>query len=122
MAEYLEGHPAIERVWYPGLESHPQHRTAAAQMSGFGGVVSFQVSGGLEAASRFIDALHIPFISPSLGGAESLVIQPALMSYYDYTPEQRHQLGIADNLVRFALGLEDPADLIADIEQALAQV
>ena len=122
VAEYLEGHPAIERVWYPGLESHPQHRTAAAQMSGFGGVVSFQVSGGLEAASRFIDALHIPFISPSLGGAESLVIQPALMSYYDYTPEQRHKLGIADNLVRFALGLEDPADLIADIEQALAQV
>jgi cystathionine gamma-synthase len=120
VAEFLEGHPAIQRVWYPGLASHPQHSLAARQMSGFGGVVSFQVGRSLGDASRFIDALQLPFISPSLGGAESLVIQPALMSYYDYTPAQRRQLGIADNLVRLALGLEDAADIIADLEQALA--
>ena len=119
VAEFLQRQPAIQCVWYPGLESHPQHAVAARQMSGFGGVVSFQVGRSLGDASRFIDALQLPFISPSLGGAESLVIQPALMSYYDYTPAQRRKLGIADNLVRLALGLEDAADLIDDIEQAL---
>ena len=119
VAEFLETHPAVEQVWYPGLESHPDHVVAARQMKGFGGVVSFSVRGDLDTTARFIDRLQIPYISPSLGGTESLVIQPALMSYYDHTPQQRAALGIRDNLVRFALGIEDPADLIADLAQAL---
>lgn len=119
VAEFLEAHPAVEQVWYPGLPSHPDHAIAIAQMKGFGGVVSFTVRGGLHDTARFIDRLKIPYISPSLGGTESLVIQPALMSYYDVPPEKRHALGIRDNLVRLSLGLEDAADLIADLKQAL---
>ncbi|MDZ4160149.1 MAG: aminotransferase class I/II-fold pyridoxal phosphate-dependent enzyme, partial [Anaerolineaceae bacterium] len=122
VAAFLEAHPAIERVWYPGLRSHPGYVIAARQMTGFGGVVSFTVRGDLHTTSRFIDALQIPYISPSLGGVESLVIQPALMSYYDHTPEQRLALGITDNLVRLALGIEDAQDLIADLDQALGRV
>jgi len=88
-------------------------------MSGFGGVVSFTVRGDMETTSNVIDALTIPYISPSLGGTESLVIQPALMSYYDVPKEKRQQLGIRDNLVRLALGIEDAEDIIADLRQAL---
>lgn len=119
VAEYLEQHEKIEQVWYPGLTSHPDHRIASEQMSGFGGVVSFTVRGDLDDTSRFIDALKIPFLATSLGGVESLIIQPAIMSYFDLEPEQRLALGIKDNLVRLALGVEDTADLIADLEQAL---
>ncbi|GAP08935.1 cystathionine beta-lyase [Bellilinea caldifistulae] len=119
VAEFLESHPAVEQVWYPGLPSHPDYAVASAQMKGFGGVVSFTVRGGLYDTARFIDRLQIPYISPSLGGTESLVIQPALMSYYDVPPEKRQALGIRDNLVRLSLGLEDADDLIADLKQAL---
>jgi cystathionine gamma-synthase len=120
VARWLEQHPRIERVWYPGLPSHPDHEIARRQMTGFGGVVSFEVRGKLEDASRFIDRLEIPYIAPSLGGVDSLIEQPALMSYFEKTTEERLELGIKDNLVRFALGVEDAADLIADLEQALA--
>jgi cystathionine gamma-synthase len=119
LARFLEGHPAIRRVYYPGLESHPSHAIAQAQMRGFGGVVSFEVDGTLEQTSAFIDALHLPYIAPSLGGVESLVEQPALMSYYEMAPEERHELGINDGLVRYAAGIEDTDDLLADVEQAL---
>lgn len=122
IAEFLEKHPAVETVWYPGLASHPDHEVAVRQMTGFGGVVSFTIRGDLQTTSQFIDRLQIPYISPSLGGTESLVIQPALMSYYDVSPEERRRLGIRDNLVRLALGLEDSSDLIADLGQALAGV
>jgi cystathionine gamma-synthase len=122
VAEFLEKHPAIERVWYPGLPSHPDHEVARKQMAGFGGVVSFEVRGDLQTTSRFIDALEIPYIAPSLGGVDSLVEQPALMSYFEKTTEERLELGIKDNLVRFALGVEDAADLIADLDQALKVV
>lgn len=122
VARYLERHPRIERVWYPGLQSHPDHRIAVEQMSGFGGVVSFEVAGDLKSASRFIDALRVPIIAPSLGGVESLIEQPALMSFYEKTTEERLALGIKDNLVRFAVGIEDASDLLADLEQALAFV
>lgn len=120
VAQFLEAHPAIERVWYPGLASHPDYAVASTQMAGYGGVVSFEFAGGLEATSRFIDRLKIPYIAPSLGGVESLIEQPALMSYYEKTSEERLALGIKDNLVRFAIGIEDSADLLADLEQALA--
>jgi cystathionine gamma-synthase len=119
VAEYLAAHPKIERVWYPGLPSHPDHEIAKKQMSGFGGVVSFTVRGTLEETSRFIDAMQIPYIAPSLGGVDSLIEQPALMSYFEKTPEERLEVGITGNLVRFAIGVEDAQDLIADLEQAL---
>jgi cystathionine gamma-synthase len=119
VAEFLEAHPAIERVWYPGLPSHPDHNVAARQMSGFGGVVSFEVRGDLETTSRFIDALEIPYIAPSLGGVDSLIEQPALMSFFEKTTEERLAVGIKDNLVRFAIGVEDADDLLADLAQAL---
>lgn len=119
VAEFLEQHPRIERVWYPGLESHPDYGTAVQQMSGFGGVVSFEVVGDLEATGRFIDNLEIPYIAPSLGGVESLIEQPALISYYEKTTEERLELGIKDNLVRFAIGIEDTGDILADLDQAL---
>jgi cystathionine gamma-synthase len=126
VAEFLETHPAIERVWYPGLASHPDHTFAAQQMSGFGGVVSFEVAplpglSPLQSASQFIDALTIPILAASLGGPETLVEQPALMSYYELSTEERLAVGMKDNLVRLALGLEDGDDLIADLAQALTR-
>ena len=120
VARWLEKHPRVERVYYPGLESHPDHAVAVEQMSGYGGVVSFLIKGDdLNAASKFIDACKIPLIGPSLGGVESLIEQPALMSFYELTTEQRLAIGIRDNLVRFAVGIEDSNDLIADLAQAL---
>jgi len=119
IARYLEQHRRIERVHYPGLESHRDHEVAKRQMQGFGGVVSFEVRGTLETASKFIDALRIPYIAPSLGGVESLVEQPTIVSYWDKTPAERAELGIRDNLVRYSCGVEDTDDLIRDIEQAL---
>ena len=88
-------------------------------MKGYGGVVSFELKGGLEDCSRFVDAMRIPQIAPSLGGVESLIEQPALMSFYELTPEERGRIGIKENLVRFAIGIEDTEDLIADLAQAL---
>jgi cystathionine gamma-synthase len=121
VARYLEAHPRIERVWYPGLPSHPDHEVARRQMSGFGGVVSFEVKGALDDASGFVDRMEIPYIAPSLGGVDSLIEQPALMSFFEKTTEERLEFGIKDNLVRFAIGVEDAADIIADLEQALAE-
>ena len=122
VAEYLENHPKIDRVYYPGLASHPDHAVAMAQMCGFGGVVSFEVAGDIDTTSGFIDRLRIPYIAPSLGGTESLIEQPAYVSYYDLSSEERLAVGIRDNLVRFALGIEDAEDIIDDLEQALAAV
>jgi cystathionine gamma-synthase len=119
IAERLERHPRIERVFYPGLASHPSHAVARGQMRGFGGVVSFVVKGGLAEASRVIDALTLARIGPSFGGTETLVEQPAVMSYYEMTTEQRAAIGIADGLVRLAVGIEEAEDLIADLERAL---
>jgi cystathionine gamma-synthase len=120
MAEMLERHPKVGRVYYPGLESHASHKTATAIMRGFGGVVTFELKGDMASTGRFIDALKIPHIAASLGGVESLVEQPALMSYFELSSEARVKIGIKDTLVRYALGIEDPHDLIADIEAALA--
>jgi cystathionine gamma-synthase len=119
VARWLERHPTIERVYYPGLESHPDHAVAKRQMAGFGGVVSFLVRGGLQDASRFIDGIQLATIAPSLGSVETLIEQPALMSFYELTTEQRLAVGIRDNLIRMAVGIEDVDDIIADLSHAL---
>ncbi len=122
MAQFLEIHPMIEAVHYPGLESHPDHHFAKNIMSGFGGVISFLVKGDLHQTSRFIDSLKIPFIAPSLGGVESLVEQPTIISYWDQPPSERARIGIADNLVRFSCGIEDIEDILSDFKQALDKI
>ncbi|MBX3248806.1 MAG: aminotransferase class I/II-fold pyridoxal phosphate-dependent enzyme [Myxococcales bacterium] len=119
MAQTLEGHPRVRRVWYPGLASHPNHEVARELMTGFGGVVTFELDASLEETSAFIDACEIPRIAPSLGGVESLIEQPALMSYFELTTEQRQAVGISDSLVRYAVGIEDADELIADLLRAL---
>eukprot|EP00475_Leptophrys_vorax_P030600 TRINITY_DN46007_c0_g2_i1.p2 TRINITY_DN46007_c0_g2~~TRINITY_DN46007_c0_g2_i1.p2 ORF type:complete len:312 (-),score=10.05 TRINITY_DN46007_c0_g2_i1:393-1205(-) len=123
LAQTLAAHPKVLRVHYPGLPCHPEHEIAVRQMAeGFGGVVSFEVDGDLARTSAFIDALVIPYIAPSLGGVESLVEQPTIISYWDYGPEERARLGIKDNLVRFSCGIEDSKDIIADVMQALDKI
>jgi cystathionine gamma-synthase len=122
VAQFLESHPMIERVWYPGLASHPDHDVAISQMSAFGGVVSFEVAADLRTTGQFIDNLRIPYIAPSLGGVESLIEQPALMSFYEKTTAERLELGIKDNLVRFAIGIEDTDDILNDLDQALSGI
>ncbi|PYM13050.1 MAG: cystathionine gamma-synthase, partial [Candidatus Rokuibacteriota bacterium] len=119
IAEFLAAHPQISAVHYPGLATHREHAVAKRQMRGCGGVVSFEVAGDLDAASRVIDACEIPHIAASLGGVESLIEQPAIMSFYELTTEERLQIGIKDNLIRYAVGIEDADDLIADLAQAL---
>jgi cystathionine gamma-synthase len=119
LARRLEKHPRVERVFYPGLPSHPSHAIARAQMRGFGGVVSFIVKGGLDAASRVVDGMKLARIAPSFGGVETLIEQPAVMSYYEMSTEQRSAIGIADGLVRLSAGIEDEADLAEDLERAL---
>ncbi len=119
LARFLERHPAVERVFYPGLVSHPTHAIAAAQMTGFGGVVSFVVKGGLAAASRVVDRVEMARIAPSFGGVESLLEAPVVMSYHEMSPEERARLGLEDGLVRFAVGIEDAEDVILDLDRAL---
>ncbi len=120
VARWLEAHPRIRRVYYPGLESHPDHLVATRLMRGFGGVVTFEVDADFDATVRFIDACRIPYIAPSLGGVETLIEMPALMSFWDRTPEERRSLGMTDSLVRLACGIENADDLVADLDQALA--
>jgi cystathionine gamma-synthase len=122
IAKFLEAHPKIEKVWYPGLPSHPDYRTAKKLLSGFGSVITFLVKGDDKATRRFIDALELFLITPSLGGSESLVTQMSMMSFFDYPAAYRESIGMVDNLVRVALGLENTEDLIADLKQALARI
>jgi cystathionine gamma-synthase len=119
LAERIESHPRVKQVWYPGLPSHPNHDTATRLMSGFGGVVTFELDADLEGTSRFVDACQIPRIAPSLGGVESLIEQPALMSYFELSTPEREAIGIRNNLVRYAVGIEDTSELIADVLAAL---
>ncbi|MCB0108575.1 MAG: aminotransferase class I/II-fold pyridoxal phosphate-dependent enzyme [Caldilineaceae bacterium] len=122
IARFLEDHPKVRRVWYPGLESHPDHALAKATMQGFGGVVSFEIDGDGALAHRFIDALKIPHIGPSLGGVETMVSPLAIMGYAELPEEERLALGIRDELVRFCCGVEATEDLLADLGQALATI
>ncbi|KAF3434699.1 hypothetical protein FNV43_RR21784 [Rhamnella rubrinervis] len=127
MAEILEVHPKVERVHYPGLPSHPERELAKRQMTGFGGVVSFEIyEEDLKTTefldlntTKFVDALKLPYIAPSFGGCDSIVVQPTLMSYWDLSQEERLKYGIKDNLVRFSFGCESFEDLKADLLQAL---
>ena len=122
VARFLETQPQVRRVWYPGLASHPDHAIATATMAGFGGVVSFEIDGDGARAHRFIDALRIPTIGPSLGGVESMVSPLAVMGYANVAPEERASLGIRDELVRLCLGIEDTQDLLDDLTRALAAI
>ncbi|MDH7598777.1 MAG: aminotransferase class I/II-fold pyridoxal phosphate-dependent enzyme [Sedimentisphaerales bacterium] len=122
IARYLEGHPKIKRVYYPFLESHPHYSVATAQMTGGGGVVTFVTKGNLQSAKRFLDALRLCYIGPSLGGVETLITHPGLISYYDYSRKERYALGITDTLFRLAVGIEDVEDIIADLERGLARI
>ncbi len=122
LARFLDGHPKVARVFYPGLPSHPDHAIATHQMAGFGGVVTFECHGGLAAARAVVDALRIPRIAPSFGGVEALVEPPVLMSYYELTPEERAQIGIEEGLVRYSAGIEDEGELLADLARALEKI
>jgi cystathionine gamma-lyase len=120
VAEWLEADSRIARVVYPGLPSHPQHELAIRQMSGFGGIVTFFIDGNLADARRFLERCRVFSLAESLGGVESLVEHPAIMTHASVPAAEREALGIDDRLIRLSVGIEDPADLIADLEQALS--
>ena len=120
VAEFLESHPKVEKVYYPGLESHRDHALATHQMRGFGGLVTFLIKDAdWRQTADVIDRIKIAKIAPSLGGVESLIEQPLVISYFECTPEERVQYGIPDNMIRMSCGIEDSNDLIADLKQAI---
>jgi cystathionine gamma-lyase len=119
VARFLEGHPRIERVYYPGLPSHPQHELAKRQMAGFGGMVGAVLKGSLDDARRFLERCEIFALAESLGGVESLVEHPAIMTHASVPADVRAELGIGDGLIRFSVGVEDEADLLAELAEAL---
>lgn len=121
VARFLETHPRVQKVYYPFLESHRHYEIARRQMTGGGGVVTFEIKGNLSTAKRFLDALKLIYIGPSLGGVESLITHPAMVSYYDYTRKARYELGLTDTLFRLSVGIEDVEDLIADLDKALTR-
>jgi len=119
VAEYLEKHPKVERVIYPGLKSHPQHELARRQMKGFGGMITFFIKGALPEARTFLEKVKLFTLAESLGGVESLIEHPAIMTHASVPAENRKALGIHDNLVRMSVGIEDVKDLLKDLERAL---
>ena len=121
IAKYLEKHPKVKRVLYPGLASHPQHEVAKKQQKGFGAMISFDL-GDVEAARRLLNKVHLCSLAESLGGVETLISLPALMTHASVPPHVRAEIGITDGLVRISVGIEDVEDLIADLDQALAAV
>jgi len=122
IARWLEGHPAVKHVYYPGLSSHPGHAIAGRQMARFGGMLAFEVVGGLPAGRHFMDALSLCTIAVSLGDCETLVQHPASMTHSTYSVKERQQAGINEGLIRMSVGIEDPDDLIADLERSLAAI
>ncbi|HEV2299653.1 MAG TPA: aminotransferase class I/II-fold pyridoxal phosphate-dependent enzyme [Candidatus Acidoferrales bacterium] len=120
VAKFLERHPKVARVHYPGLPSHPDHKLAKRQMTGFGAMLSFDLKGGIAAARRFCDRVRLFYLAASLGGVESLVILPIYTSHYNMSRAELERAGVEPGTVRVSVGLEDPADLIADLRQALA--
>jgi cystathionine beta-lyase/cystathionine gamma-synthase len=121
IARFLEAHPKVKRVLYPGLESHPQHAIAKKQQRGFGAMLSFDL-GSLEAARRLLNNVKLCSLAESLGGVETLISHPALMTHASVPPDVRQQIGITDGLVRISVGIEDAEDLIADLSHALSKV
>jgi cystathionine beta-lyase/cystathionine gamma-synthase len=119
VAAYLEKHPEVRRVHYPGLTSHPDHERACRLLDGFGGMLSFELEGGVERADAFIRRTTLPISAPSLGGVETLITRPATTSHAGVSHEDRKAMGITDTLIRLSIGLEHPDDLIADFDQAL---
>jgi cystathionine beta-lyase/cystathionine gamma-synthase len=119
VAAWLEAHPSVSKAYYPGLASHPQHALAKRQMSGFGGMVSFEVEGGLDASRRVAERVRLFALAESLGGVESLLDCPAIMTHASIPAEERRKAGLEDGLLRLSVGIEDGDDLIADLEQAL---
>lgn len=122
VAEYLSTHRKVTRVFYPGLESHPQHKLASKQMSGFGGMICFEVAGGVKAATKAIDCFKIPINATSLGGVESLASLPVYTSHYGFSKAELKKAGVTGGMIRLSVGIEDPDDLIADLKQALAKI
>ena len=122
VAQYLEQHEAIEKVYYPGLQSHPQHELAKQQMNGFGGMISVVLKGGLASAKTFLENTQLFSLAESLGGVESLIEHPAIMTHASVPEAIRNEIGIVDGLVRLSVGIETLEDLIADIEIALDKV
>ena len=119
IADFLIGHPKIEKVIYPGLESHPQHELAKSQMNGFGGMLSFYIKGGLSESNKFLKQLSLFTLAESLGGVESLIEHPAIMTHASVPEKERNELGISDNFIRISVGIEDVEDLKDDLKQAL---
>ena len=122
IAEFLNNHPMVEKVYYPGLPSHVGHDIAARQMSDFGGMMSFEVKGGRAAGAKLVNALHLVTVAVSLGDAETLIEHPASMTHSTYTEEELAASGIAAGLIRLSVGLENAEDIIADLKQALDQL
>ncbi len=120
VAQFLEGHRGVGRVYYPGLASHPDHAIAARQMSGFGGMVTIDVKGGKDAAFRTFDKFKVIKRATSLGGVESICSLPILTSQYGLTDEELDKAGVTKGMVRISIGLEDPSDLMADLDQVLS--
>ncbi len=122
VAAFLQAQPKVRRVYYPGLPGHRHYELAGRQMKGFGAVVTFEIDGNLEQTLKFLDGLELCMLGPSLGGPETLVTHPALNSYYNVSREERYRLGIIDELVRLSVGLEDPRDIISDLERGFAHM
>lgn len=119
VAEWLERHPKVENVRYPGLVSHPGHTVAAGQMKGFGGMIAFEIKGGIDAGRHVMDGVRLCVLAVSLGDCETLIQHPASMTHSIYTSEERESAGITDGLIRLSVGLEEPADIITDLEAAM---
>ncbi len=119
IAKQLEKHPKVQKVYYPGLTSHPGHKTARKQMKKFGGMIAFEVKGGIEAGKKVMNSVKLCTLAVSLGDCETLIQHPASMTHATYSPEDRKKAGIADGLIRLSVGLEDPDDIMADLNQAL---
>jgi cystathionine gamma-lyase len=122
VAKFLEAHPKVEKVIYPGLASHPQHALAKEQMSGFGGMITFYIKGGLEGARKFLESVEVFALAESLGGVESLIEHPAIMTHASVPAENRKALGIDDSLIRLSVGIEDLEDILNDLKSAFAKV
>jgi len=122
VAEFLESHPQVEKITYPGLKSHPQFEVAQEQMDGFSGMISFELKGGILEGKILMNAVKLCSLAESLGAVETMITHPATMTHVDVPKEERYARGLTDGLVRISVGIEDPEDIIDDLKQALEKV